>query len=205
MHKFVRMTVLFPTPLLQRGIIVVFPLSLAITTDEVQHPWCLSSHGYFLGVLRYNFSIFQSTRRSPIREQCGTITALYLVTLDIDTLGVLYQSIYILLFYKRIQGFSGVMHACMFLSAVDAFLGQSTYIIFHLSSRTFSGSVIEVDAPTVCLLIRLSWLASARYSSFFKLYLNTSDVCFLWLFIRFQSGNSLEGSVLEGPFGAQFL
>ena len=111
MHKFVRMTVLFPTPLPQRGIIVVFPLSLAITTDEVQHPWCLSSHGYFLGVLRYNFSIFQSTRRSPIREQCGTITALYLVTLDIDILGVLYKSIFFIILQTYSRFFRG--HARM--------------------------------------------------------------------------------------------
>ena len=167
MHKSVRMTVLFPTPFLQNRIIFLFPCSLARKTDEVEHPCGLSSYGDFLSVLSSNPAIFQSTRCSPTCEQCGAITALYLVTLDIDILGVLYKSIYILLFYKRIQGFSGVMHACMFLSAVDAFLGQSTYIIFHLSSRTFSGSVSEVDAPTVCLLIRLSWLASARYSSFF--------------------------------------
>ena len=63
-------------------------------TDEVDHPWCLSSRGEFLGVLSSNFAIFQSTLRSPTLEQRGAITALYLVVLDIDIL-VLYISLYI--------------------------------------------------------------------------------------------------------------
>ena len=60
--------------------------------------WCLSSHGEFLGVLSSNFAIFQSTRRSPTREQRGSITTLCLVTLDIEILGVVDNSIYLLLF-----------------------------------------------------------------------------------------------------------
>ena len=92
----------------------MFPCHIARTTYEVDHPWCLSSHGEFLGFLRYNCSIFQSMRRSPTLEKCGAITVLYLVTLDIDILGVADKSIYLLLFYKPIQGFSGVMRSCMF-------------------------------------------------------------------------------------------
>ena len=68
-----------------------------IKIDEVEYPWCLSSRGDFLGILRSNFAIFQSTQRSPTREQCGSIIALYLVTLYIDILSVLYKSIYMLL------------------------------------------------------------------------------------------------------------
>ena len=37
-------------------------------------------------------------QRSPTREQYGAITALYLVTLDINILGVLDKYIYLLLF-----------------------------------------------------------------------------------------------------------
>ena len=58
-----------------------------MTTDEVEHSCCISSYGEYLGVLSSNFAIFQSTRRSPTRERCGTITVLYLVTLDIYILG----------------------------------------------------------------------------------------------------------------------
>ena len=83
MHKSARMTVLFPNPLLQKEIIFVFPCSLARTTDEVDHPWCLSFHGELLDVLSSNFELFQSTRRSPTLEQRGDIAALYLVTLYI--------------------------------------------------------------------------------------------------------------------------
>ena len=51
------MTVFFPTALLQRGAILVFSCYLARTEDEVEHPWYISSHGEFLGVLSSNFSI----------------------------------------------------------------------------------------------------------------------------------------------------
>ena len=97
MHKSVQITV-FLTPLLQRGDIFVFTCSLARTTDDVEQPWCLYSHGEFLCVLRSNFTIFQFTPRSTMREQCGAITTLYLVILDIQILGVVEKSIYILLF-----------------------------------------------------------------------------------------------------------
>ena len=53
-------------------------------------------------------------RRSPTIEQRREITALYLVTLDIYILGVLDHSIYMLLFYKPIQGSSWFMFSCMF-------------------------------------------------------------------------------------------
>ena len=98
MKKYVRMNVLFLTNLLQRRIMFVFPWSLASTTDEVEHPGWLSSNGEFLGVLSSNFSIFQSKRRSPTRDQHGAIAALYLVSLDIYILGVVDKSIYLLIF-----------------------------------------------------------------------------------------------------------
>ena len=46
----------------------VFPCSFAMTTDDEENPWCLSSHGEFLVVLSSHFSILLSTRRSPTRE-----------------------------------------------------------------------------------------------------------------------------------------
>ena len=66
----------------------MFTCSQAITTEEVDKPLCIYSHGEFLGMWCSNFAIFWYTRRSPTREQRGVITALYLVTLDIDILGV---------------------------------------------------------------------------------------------------------------------
>ena len=72
MHKYVRMTVLFPTPLLQKGIILVFPCSIERTKDEVDHPWSLSSHGDLLVLLSSNFE-FLSTRRFPTHEQRGQL------------------------------------------------------------------------------------------------------------------------------------
>ena len=43
--KSVKMTVFFPTILLQRRSIFVFPCYLARITDEVETPWYVSSHG----------------------------------------------------------------------------------------------------------------------------------------------------------------
>ena len=54
------------------------PYYLASTTDEVERPWCLSSHGEFLGIWRSNFSIFLSAWRSLAREQRVVITELNL-------------------------------------------------------------------------------------------------------------------------------
>ena len=79
------------------GVIFVLRCSLVSTIDELDHPWCISSHGESLGNLSYNFTIFQSTKPSPMREQCMAITVLYLVTLDIDIIGVVDNSIYLLL------------------------------------------------------------------------------------------------------------
>ena len=91
MHKSAQMN-FPPTP------IFGFTCSVARTTDEVDNPRCISSHGEFLGVLSSDCSILQSTQRSPTREQCGTITTLYLVTIDIKILGVVDKYIYLLLF-----------------------------------------------------------------------------------------------------------
>ena len=66
-----------------KGVIFVFLCPIARKADEVEHPWCLSSRGDFLGVLRSNFLIFQSIQCSPTFEQGEAITALYLVTLYI--------------------------------------------------------------------------------------------------------------------------
>ena len=57
--QYVRETVFFPTVFLQSRIILVFPCSLVKIIDDVEHPWCLSSHGKFLGVLIYcvNFTL----------------------------------------------------------------------------------------------------------------------------------------------------
>ena len=74
----------------------LFPLSRTI--DEVDRLCCISSHGEFLGIVRSNFSILPSTRRSPMQKQCGSIAALYLVTLDIYILGFVESSKYLLLF-----------------------------------------------------------------------------------------------------------
>ena len=66
----------FPQLRFWKGIFFFFPCYLANTADEVEHPCCLSSHGDFLGILGYNFSIFQSTQYSPTREKHGTDSAL---------------------------------------------------------------------------------------------------------------------------------
>ena len=93
-------------------------------------------------------------RRSPTREQSGAITALYLGNLDIEILVAVDKSIYMLLFYEPIQGSSGVMRSCMFLSTVDASIWRSTFIIFRLSEKPFSGLVGKAAPPTVILLPR---------------------------------------------------
>ena len=42
----------------EKGVVFVFTCSIVRTKDEVYHPWCLSPHGDFLGILRSNFEIF---------------------------------------------------------------------------------------------------------------------------------------------------
>ena len=68
MYNSVQMTMFLPTNFLQRGIIFVFPYYFARTTDELENPWGISSHGDFLGVLSSNVSIFQSMRGSSTGE-----------------------------------------------------------------------------------------------------------------------------------------
>ena len=48
-------------PISEKGHNCLLPCSFVITIDEVDHPWYPSSHGEFLGVLRSNLSIVQST------------------------------------------------------------------------------------------------------------------------------------------------
>ena len=98
MQKSVQMTVFFSTLILQRKTILCFIALQQLQQMRYRTSGCLSSHGVLLGVLSSNCSIFQSTRRSPMREQRGAITALYLVTQDIEILGVVNKSIYLLLF-----------------------------------------------------------------------------------------------------------
>ena len=68
--------------------------------------WCyqLYQKGVPKSILYSYFAIFQSTRRSPTLEHHGVITALYLVTIDIEILFVVDKSIYLLIFYNPIQG-----------------------------------------------------------------------------------------------------
>ena len=69
-----------------------------MTTDELDHPRYLSSHGEFLGVSRSNFFIFWYMWCTPTREERGAIAALYLVTIYIYILGPVDKSIYMLLY-----------------------------------------------------------------------------------------------------------
>ena len=163
MHNSVKITIFLPTPFLQGGVILIFPCSLYSTTYLVEHPGCLSSHCGLLGILRSNFAIFWSKQRSPTREQRGAITALYLVIIYIEVLGVVYKFIYLLLFYKPIQGSSKFMRPCMYLSTVDVSLVRSEYFFLCLSARPFLGLFGKVDAPPVFFLPRLAWSASTHY------------------------------------------
>ena len=49
MQNSVPMTILLPITFLQRGITLA-PFSFERKTDEVEHSWCIFSHGEFLGV-----------------------------------------------------------------------------------------------------------------------------------------------------------
>ena len=51
----------------------VFPCFLSLTTDKVEHPWGISSHGEFLCVLGPIFPILLSTRRSPTCKNRGLV------------------------------------------------------------------------------------------------------------------------------------
>ena len=56
----------------------------------------------------------------------------------------------------------------MFLSTVNASLGQSTFIIVCLSARTFLGLVGEADPPPICILPILARSASAHHCLFLQ-------------------------------------
>ena len=58
MHKYVRITIFLTTHFMKRGVVFLFSWYLVGTTNEVEHPWCISYHGEFLGVLISNFVIF---------------------------------------------------------------------------------------------------------------------------------------------------
>ena len=109
-HKSEQMTVMLPTPIIQKGIIFMFLCYLVRTTDGVEYPRCLSPHGEFLDVLRYNFEIFNLRDVFQYLNRVG----LYLVTLYIYILGVVAKSIYMLIFLKHIQGLSGVVRSFIF-------------------------------------------------------------------------------------------
>ena len=193
MNKSVWMKFLLPTPILQRGDIFVFLLSLERTTYEVDHPWYFSYHGELLGVLSSNFAILKSTRRSPMREQHGTITALYLVTIDIEVLGVVDKSIYLLIFYKHIQASSEVMRSCMFYPWSKCCSDGPHIFSFACQRRASWGQ------PARRLLLPFGywqywhgWILPNI--CFYKVYLNTLDSCLHWLLSHLQSGKSIEGS-----------
>ena len=194
MHNSVKITIFLPTPFLQGGVILIFPCSLYSTTYLVEHPGCLSSHCGLLGILRSNFAIFWSKQRSPTREQRGAITALYLVIIYIEVLGVVYKFIYLLLFYKPIQGSSKFMRPCMYLSTVDVSLVRSEYFYLCLSARPFLGLFGKVDSPPVFFCQDWHGRLLPIIVLFYKVYINTLDICLHWLFSRVRSGQSLEGS-----------
>ena len=77
-----------------------FRVSLLYRNDNRRGraPMVSLSSWWVLSVLSSNVAIFQSTWHSPTREQCGKITEWYLVILDIEILGVVDKSIYLLLF-----------------------------------------------------------------------------------------------------------
>ena len=86
MHESVWTTIFLRNIFLQREIIFLFSCYLVRKTYEVEHPWCLSFHFDFLGVLSSNVLIFRSTMRSLTREEHGTINTLNFVTLGMEIL-----------------------------------------------------------------------------------------------------------------------
>ena len=75
------MTILLSTNFLQREIILLFPRSSVRTTDEVDHPWCISSHGELLGVLSSNLLIY-AMLSNKLPAWCGY--RVLIVTLGIE-------------------------------------------------------------------------------------------------------------------------
>ena len=147
MHKYIRMSILLPINFLKRGIIFKFPCYIAMTADEVDHPWCLYSHGEFLGVLRSDFSILWSTRRSPIREQRGAITALYLVTLYIEVLRVVYS-----------------LYDCYyFINLFKVCLGSCIRAYFYPWSTRCSDSLHILSFACQATLLRVGWRGGFSY------------------------------------------
>ena len=96
MHIFIRMTVhiimgfchaylctndyfvsnFFPMCFCKTGIFLCLLDFLAGINRWGRAPWCLSSHGEFLGVFSSNVSVSPSTQRSPTREWRGAVNAL---------------------------------------------------------------------------------------------------------------------------------
>ena len=115
-------------------------------------------------------------RRSPTREQHGAITALYLDTLDIDIL-VVVDKILSMFFHVRLVDLAVYIYYRPLVSATLLGVGRRG----GSSSRRFPAKTGTVVFPTIIIY-------------FYKVYLNTLDICFRWLLGHVQYGQSLEGS-----------
>ena len=91
-----------------------------------------------------------------------------------------------------------INHAIVhFKSPVVTSLGRTASFDVALASAALLGGFGEAASPSVKFLPALwsGWhLPFVVY--FYKVHLNTLDICFCWLLSRVRSGHSLEGSAL---------
>ena len=115
-----------PNLFFEKGDNSLFPLSIVKTTNEVYHPWFLSSHCDFLYILSSNFWFFDIRNafqrvtsvvrllRSDSYSRCRGFKVLYIIAIYFN-------------FYKPMR-FIQVNAIVHFLSLVNALLVRSTYL-----------------------------------------------------------------------------
>ena len=136
-----------------------------------------------------------------MHEQCGVIAALscysrcsFFLVLKI----ILSKSI-----LTNLWGSSEAILLCMFLSPVDA-SSDGLYIYLARVSAALLRVVRRDGFSSHNVYTRLlARITSDRF--FYKFYFNTLYIYLCWILSHAWSGQSLEGSILGGPFEAQYL
>ena len=195
MHKSAQMNILLPTYFLKRGIIFIFNLFLSNKTDEVDQPWCFSSHDKFLGFWRSNFAIFWSTLFLLTCEQRGAITVLF-VTLGTEVFKAL--KIIISRLFFEIMRFIRV-HALMhMLSPVDVSSGG-----LHIYLELISADILGVGwrgGFSSYMVTPAFWRIWNLPGWVLNKILHTLSILLRWIIIHVRSGHYLEGSATFSRF-----
>ena len=206
MHNSVRMTIFFSVPFLyffcKVGLFSCFLASFTWTTNEVDHPWFLSSHSEFLGIPRSNFAISPSTRRLQhvnsvmhrAHSKCYSKYRSFKV-LQINILSVIilqtYYEVYPGPYYLRIFHHRSTRHSYL-----------STSFLLYLSERPFVWLVSRRLLLLKCLpTLWCGWILTYWVSLVLQGVFQTPWIFSCGSFSDVSDLEKFKGSALGGSFG----